>query len=94
MIDTQLILGEFLTSKRELWLWNNRENLNVGLMISVGAAIPFYAGTEQRAPRWMQKIGLEWAFRVLKEPKRLGKRYFKDLVFFKYFVLELKNRYF
>ena len=46
--------------------------------IGCGAAIPFAAGTLPRAPIWMQKSGLEWMFRLLKEPRRLFRRYFVD----------------
>ena len=46
--------------------------------ISCGAAIPFAAGTLRRAPRWMQRSGLEWAFRLGREPRRLVKRYLID----------------
>jgi N-acetylglucosaminyldiphosphoundecaprenol N-acetyl-beta-D-mannosaminyltransferase len=45
----------------------------------VGATIDFLAGTVKRAPVWMQKTGLEWIFRMLQEPRRLAKRYGKDL---------------
>jgi N-acetylglucosaminyldiphosphoundecaprenol N-acetyl-beta-D-mannosaminyltransferase len=46
--------------------------------ISCGAAIPFAAGTLRRAPQWMQRSGLEWAFRLGREPRRLVKRYLVD----------------
>lgn len=46
--------------------------------IGCGAAIPFAAGTLSRAPSWMQRSGLEWMFRLLKEPRRLFRRYFVD----------------
>jgi N-acetylglucosaminyldiphosphoundecaprenol N-acetyl-beta-D-mannosaminyltransferase len=44
-------------------------------MIGVGAAFDFYAGSVKQAPRWMQKSGLEWLFRLSREPARLWKRY-------------------
>ena len=51
-------------------------------LLACGAAIPFAAGTLTRAPIWMQKTGMEWAFRVLKEPRRLFRRYLvNDLPF-------------
>lgn len=46
-----------------------------GLMLGVGAAFDFLAGTQKRAPKWMQIIGLEWLFRLGSDPKRLWKRY-------------------
>lgn len=46
-----------------------------GLALCIGASINFLTGAETRAPRWMQRLGLEWAFRLLQDPKRLAKRY-------------------
>ena len=45
------------------------------VMIGVGAAFDYHAGTVRRAPLWMQRSGLEWLFRLMSEPKRLWKRY-------------------
>lgn len=46
-----------------------------GLVLCIGAALNFLTGTERRAPRWMQNLGLEWAFRLLQDPGRLARRY-------------------
>lgn len=46
-----------------------------GLALCIGASINFLTGTERRAPRWMQRTGLEWAFRLSQDPGRLAKRY-------------------
>jgi len=46
-----------------------------GLALCIGASIDFITGAEQRAPLWLQKLGLEWLFRLMQSPKRLGKRY-------------------
>ena len=52
------------------------------VMIGVGAAFDFHAGVKTRAPEWMQRNGLEWAYRLWQEPKRLWKRYlFTNLPF-------------
>lgn len=45
------------------------------VMVGVGAAFDFHAGLKKQAPKWMQKRGLEWFFRLVSEPRRLGKRY-------------------
>jgi N-acetylglucosaminyldiphosphoundecaprenol N-acetyl-beta-D-mannosaminyltransferase len=45
------------------------------VMVGVGAAFDFYAGTKPQAPVWMQKRGLEWFYRLFQEPRRLWKRY-------------------
>ena len=46
-----------------------------GFMIGVGAAFDYFAGNIKRAPQWMQKCNLEWAYRLMQDPKRLFKRY-------------------
>ena len=60
--------------KQENFAWEQRSRINA-VQLCVGAAFDFIAGTKRRAPRWMQKIGLEWMHRVGSEPIRLGKRY-------------------
>jgi N-acetylglucosaminyldiphosphoundecaprenol N-acetyl-beta-D-mannosaminyltransferase len=61
--------------RQEIWAYEFRECIPCPLL-AVGAAFPFLAGTVQQAPRWMQDRGLEWAFRLSREPLRLWKRYF------------------
>jgi N-acetylglucosaminyldiphosphoundecaprenol N-acetyl-beta-D-mannosaminyltransferase len=60
--------------KQELWMAKHK-GLIPAVMIGVGAAFDFHSGRVQQAPNWMQKIGLEWLFRLSREPKRLWKRY-------------------
>ncbi len=60
--------------KQERWMAANRENLGV-VMIGVGAAFDFYAGSAAEAPVWMGRFGLEWLFRLAMEPRRLWRRY-------------------
>jgi N-acetylglucosaminyldiphosphoundecaprenol N-acetyl-beta-D-mannosaminyltransferase len=61
--------------KQEYWMRDHRGKLNVPVMIGVGAAFDFLSGTKKQAPRWMQRSGLEWLFRLGSEPGRLWKRY-------------------
>lgn len=61
--------------KQDLWMSKHRKALDVPVMIGVGAAFDFIAGTKKQAPGWMQSVGLEWLFRLLTEPRRLWKRY-------------------
>lgn len=49
-----------------------------GTALCIGASLAFLAGTERRAPRWMQEVGAEWAYRLLHAPRRLGRRYLWD----------------
>ena len=53
----------------------NREHLPGKILIGVGAAFDFHAGTLRQAPLWIQQSGLEWLFRLTMEPRRLWKRY-------------------
>ncbi len=63
------------TPKQEKWMSSHLGRLDAAAMIGVGAAFDFHAGLKRQAPRWMQKRGLEWFFRLVSEPRRLGKRY-------------------
>jgi N-acetylglucosaminyldiphosphoundecaprenol N-acetyl-beta-D-mannosaminyltransferase len=70
--------------RQELWLMENIDKLNtVRLAIGGGAIVDFIAGKVQRAPKWMQKVKLEWFYRFINEPRRLFRRYFiGNFVFF------------
>lgn len=62
--------------KQECWVEANRNALNVPVIGSIGAVFDFYAGTYSRAPRWVCWVGLEWAYRLILEPRRLWRRNF------------------
>lgn len=61
--------------KQDLWMALYRPVLTAPLLIGVGAAFDFIAGTKAQAPHWMRRSGLEWLFRLAQEPRRLAKRY-------------------
>lgn len=61
--------------KQEVWMHRHRALLKAPLLIGVGAAFDFIAGNKVQAPTWMQRAGLEWCFRLVTEPMRLGPRY-------------------
>lgn len=63
------------TPKQERWMAAHREQLTAPVLIGVGAAFDFHAGLKRQAPRWMQRSGLEWLFRLATEPRRLWRRY-------------------
>jgi N-acetylglucosaminyldiphosphoundecaprenol N-acetyl-beta-D-mannosaminyltransferase len=63
------------TPKQEYWMADHVGRIEAPVMIGVGAAFDFLAGLKPQAPRWMQKRGLEWLYRLSTEPKRLGPRY-------------------
>jgi N-acetylglucosaminyldiphosphoundecaprenol N-acetyl-beta-D-mannosaminyltransferase len=60
--------------KQELWMAEQQGKVQA-VMLGVGAAFDFHAGTKSQAPAWMQAVGLEWFFRLIHEPRRLAKRY-------------------
>lgn len=57
--------------KQEIWMKQNASRLNVGLMAGLGGALDVYAGVVERAPRRWRELGLEWLYRLIKEPKRI-----------------------
>ncbi|HMK08301.1 MAG TPA: WecB/TagA/CpsF family glycosyltransferase [Anaerolineales bacterium] len=63
------------TGTQEHWMARNRPSLQAPVLIGVGAAFDFLSGVKPQAPRWMQRSGLEWLFRLMSEPRRLGPRY-------------------
>jgi hypothetical protein len=64
--------------KQERWIDLHRGRLSVSVAIGVGCSLDLIAGRRSRAPRWMQRSGLEWLHRVLREPRRLLPRYALD----------------
>ena len=62
--------------KQEKWIYSNWQKLNIHCHVgTVGAVFDFYAGTTERAPLWWQQHSLEWLYRLIKEPKRMWRRY-------------------
>lgn len=62
--------------KQEKWVEENRRQLDVAVIGSIGAVFDFYAGTHPRAPQWICKMGIEWMYRVIREPRRMWRRNF------------------
>ena|SRR3990167_6120921 len=73
--------------KQDYWMRNHRGKLDAPVMIGVGAAFDFMAGTKRQAPVWMRRCGLEWFFRLCSEPRRLWKRYLIGNTKFIYYLL-------
>jgi len=61
--------------KQDVWMAQYRRALKPPLLIGVGAAFDFFTGRQKQAPRWMQRSGLEWLFRLVSQPRRLWRRY-------------------
>ncbi len=72
-----LILG-LGAPKQEIWATRHKAQLAARVAICAGATIDFLAGERVRAPSWMRRSGLEWLYRVSREPGRLGRRYLRD----------------
>jgi N-acetylglucosaminyldiphosphoundecaprenol N-acetyl-beta-D-mannosaminyltransferase len=73
---TSLIIG-LGCPKQEIWITRNRHRFTSATsFLAVGAAIDFEAGSQPRAPAWLSNMGLEWAYRLSQEPRRLWRRYF------------------
>jgi N-acetylglucosaminyldiphosphoundecaprenol N-acetyl-beta-D-mannosaminyltransferase len=75
------------TPKQDWWVAKHRELLNAPVLIAVGAAFDFHSGRVKQAPKWMQRSGLEWLFRLSQDPQRLWRRYTLDNCQFAYEVL-------
>lgn len=89
--QTDLLIVGMGVPKQEKWLHDNREKLTgVRVAVAGGAIFDFTAEKFKRAPVWIQKIGMEWAFRLAQEPRRLFKRYIVGNVTFLYHVISAR----
>jgi N-acetylglucosaminyldiphosphoundecaprenol N-acetyl-beta-D-mannosaminyltransferase len=66
------------TPKQELFMASTLSDLNVSVMIGIGAAFDLISGKVKQSPRWIQRSGFEWLYRLIQEPRRLWKRYLKN----------------
>ncbi len=80
-VRPHILLVAFGQPSGELWIDRNCERMQIPVAAQVGASIDFVAGNVRRAPRRMQRYGLEWAFRLAQEPRRLIGRYFQNGLF-------------
>ncbi|AEI14038.1 glycosyl transferase, WecB/TagA/CpsF family [Flexistipes sinusarabici DSM 4947] len=76
--------------KQEKWTYQNQDLLDANVIASIGAVFDFYANTAKRAPKWMQKLGLEWLHRFFSNPKKLWKRVFVSTPIFLFDVFKYK----
>jgi N-acetylglucosaminyldiphosphoundecaprenol N-acetyl-beta-D-mannosaminyltransferase len=74
-----VVLVAFGHPKQEEWIDRHRHQLSASVAIGVGCVFDLIAGRSRRAPRWMQTMGLEWAYRLIQEPGRLALRYATDV---------------
>lgn len=74
--------------KQDFWMHLNRPLLNCPVIVGAGAAFDFLSGVKPQAPRWVQRSGFEWLFRLCCEPKRLWRRYLIGNSLFLYYVMK------
>jgi exopolysaccharide biosynthesis WecB/TagA/CpsF family protein len=78
----QVVLVALGNPRQELWIAERHAALDAPLCMAVGALLDFTAGEFKRAPLWVQRLRLEWLFRLAQEPRRLAKRYSVDMLYF------------
>ena len=76
--------------KKELFLDHYKDQLNIPFIMGVGGSFDVVAGLVKRAPKWIQKIGLEWFHRLIQEPRKMWKRYLFTNCLFIFFVMKEK----
>jgi len=77
--------------KQEKWAFQYYSQLSVGHVCCIGAVFDFYAGIINRAPKWMIRMGIEWLYRLIKEPRRMWRRYLiGNLKFIVYLLMEIE----
>jgi N-acetylglucosaminyldiphosphoundecaprenol N-acetyl-beta-D-mannosaminyltransferase len=77
----QLLFVAFGNPKQEIWLYKNLKGLNIGGAMAVGGTFRYTAGLSKLPPKWMEKAGLEWLWRLITEPRRLGRIINASIVF-------------
>lgn len=72
--------------KQEVWMYNHR-NIISSIMVGVGAGFEYHAGKLKRAPVWIQKLSLEWLYRLTQQPRKLFKRYLFTNIRFMFYII-------
>lgn len=77
-LDPHVVWVGLSTPKQERWMSEHRDRLHAPALLGVGAAFDIHAGVLPQAPGWMQRAGLEWLYRLIREPRRLWRRYLRN----------------
>jgi len=85
-----IILVNMGMPRQEQWLWENWDRISTGVAISAGALVDHAAGRVKRPPRWVANLGVEWLIRLVKEPRRLWRRYLFGLPVFGFYALQYR----
>lgn len=91
-LDPDIIWIGLGAPKQEIWMSEHVSKIKSSIIFGVGAAFNFHAGTVKRAPLWMQNHGIEWLHRLIKEPRRLWKRYLVTNVVFLVSLIFYRNK--
>jgi len=90
----QILMVGMGMPRQEHWIVDNLQQLNTNVIINVGALIDYVAGVIPTPPRWMGRVGLEWLYRLVSEPRRLGRRYLLEPWFLiKIIIVNLVKNY-
>jgi len=90
-VEPDVLFVGMTAPKQEKWAYQHFIELQVGHVCCIGAVFDFYAGTISRAPEWLIKIGFEWSYRLVKEPRRMWRRYLiGNAKFIGYLLMELE----
>jgi beta-1,4-glucosyltransferase len=90
--EPDVVLVAMGNPKQEQWILDHYQQINAKVFSGVGALFDFWAGDKPRAPAWVQRIRMEWFYRLCIEPKRLIKRYTIDIVIFLIYCFRYRNR--
>lgn len=90
--EVDILFVSLTAPKQDFWIYEHFDQLNIHIAVGIGGAFEVTLGSIQRSPLWMQKMGLEWLFRFLKEPRRLFKRYLLEAPKFIPLVFQQKFR--
>src|SRR5690606_25086690 len=92
-IEPDVLFVGMTAPKQEKWAFVHFDQIKAGHICCIGAVFDFYAGTVQRAPEWMIAAGMEWSYRLIREPRRMWKRYMLGNTLFVMEMLKSKVRY-
>lgn len=94
----QILMVGMGMPRQEKWILDNFADIKANIILPAGACIDYVAGEVSTPPRWMGRVGIEWLYRLLTEPKRLWKRYlvepwFIASIFLKEYLIHLKKKF-
>jgi N-acetylglucosaminyldiphosphoundecaprenol N-acetyl-beta-D-mannosaminyltransferase len=90
--NPRIVLVGFGAPKQETWMARHQRDMPQAVMLGIGQTIDILGGRVQAAPSWMTRVGLEWAFRMLRDPRRIGRRVFVDDPPFFWWMLKARMR--